>query len=99
LRETNEFKRRKASANKFCRLAATSGFNSAWQSSRSGESCSAARFKNGAAISGATNAAYTLTVSSADNHAVFQVFATNTIGVTTYGTGSTTATLTVVVPV
>ena len=55
-------------------------------------------FENGAAIPGATNAAYTLVVSSADNHAVFQVFATNTIGVTTYGTGSTTATLTVVVP-
>jgi len=55
-------------------------------------------FKNGSPISGATNASYSFVTALGDNAATFNVQATNTIGVTTYVTSSTTATLTVFVP-
>jgi autotransporter-associated beta strand protein len=55
-------------------------------------------FKNGTPIAGATNASYAYIPTLADNNATFQVNATNTIGVTTYVTNSSAATLTVFVP-
>ncbi len=55
-------------------------------------------FKNNALVPGATNATYAFAVTSGDNLATFKVYATNTIGVTTYVTNSTTATLTVSTP-
>jgi autotransporter-associated beta strand protein len=54
--------------------------------------------KNGTAIPGATNASYTFTPTPADNNDTFVCYATNTIGVTTYGTNSATATLSVFTP-
>lgn len=55
-------------------------------------------FKNGTLISGATNASYSFVSVVGDNGASFLAHATNTIGVTTYVTNSTAATLTVFVP-
>lgn len=55
-------------------------------------------FKNNTLVPGATNATYAFAVTSGDNGATFKVYATNTIGVTTYVTNSTTATLTVSTP-
>lgn len=53
---------------------------------------------NGVPVLGATNATLSFTPDLGDNNATVQVYATNTIGVTTYVTNSTTATLTVFVP-
>lgn len=55
-------------------------------------------FKNGSLVSGATNSSYTFSTVIGDNGSTFRVYATNTIGVTTYVTNSTLATLTVFTP-
>lgn len=55
-------------------------------------------FKNGSLIPGATNAAYSFSTVIGDNGSTFVVYATNTIGVTTYVTNSTLATLSVFTP-
>lgn len=55
-------------------------------------------FKNGALVPGATNASYSFPTVSGDNNATVRAYATNTIGVTTYVTNSTLATLTVFTP-
>ena len=55
-------------------------------------------FKNGTLIPGATNATYSFATVIGDNGATFLTHATNTIGVTTYVTNSTAATLTVFIP-
>jgi autotransporter-associated beta strand protein len=54
--------------------------------------------KNGVLIPGATNASYSYTPTLADNGATFFCYATNTIGVTTYVTNSSSVTLSVFVP-
>jgi len=53
---------------------------------------------NGTPVPGATNASYSLVGSLGDNNASIKVYATNTIGVTTYITNSATVTLNVFVP-
>lgn len=55
-------------------------------------------FKGGSLVSGATNASYSFATAIGDNGATIQCWATNTIGITTYVTNSTTATLNVFVP-
>jgi autotransporter-associated beta strand protein len=55
-------------------------------------------FKNGLLIPGATNATYSYVPALADNNATFFAHATNTIGLTTYVTNSSTVTLSVFVP-
>lgn len=56
-------------------------------------------FKNGSLVAGATNATYSLASTTlGDNGSTIVCWATNTIGVTTYVTNSTTATLTVFTP-
>lgn len=55
-------------------------------------------FKNNTLVPGATNSFYSFVTVSGDNGATIKVYATNTIGVTTYVTNSTTATLTVSTP-
>jgi autotransporter-associated beta strand protein len=55
-------------------------------------------FKNGTLIPGATNSSYSFPTVLGDNGSTFRVYATNTIGVTTYVTNSTLATLTVFTP-
>jgi autotransporter-associated beta strand protein len=55
-------------------------------------------FKNGTLISGATNASYSFQTVIGDNNSTFVCYATNIIGVTTYVTNSSTATLTVFLP-
>jgi autotransporter-associated beta strand protein len=55
-------------------------------------------FKNGSPLSGATNASYSFITALSDNNSTFFCYVTNTIGVTTYITNSTTATLTVFLP-
>lgn len=55
-------------------------------------------FKNNVLVPGATNASYSFITTSGDNGASIRVVATNTIGVTTYITNSTAATLTVSTP-
>src|ERR1039458_5008069 len=55
-------------------------------------------FKNGTLIPGATNASVSFVTVIGDNNASIVCYATNTIGLTTYITNSTTATLTVFIP-
>ncbi|MGC3956559.1 MAG: immunoglobulin domain-containing protein [Verrucomicrobiota bacterium] len=55
-------------------------------------------FKNNTLVPGATNATYSFITTSGDNGASIRVIATNTIGVTTYVTNSTAATLTITTP-
>jgi autotransporter-associated beta strand protein len=55
-------------------------------------------YKNSLAIPGATNASYTYSPTYADNHASFQVLATNVVSAMTYSAASGAATLTVLVP-
>jgi len=55
-------------------------------------------FKNGTLIPSATNSSYSFSTVSGDNGSTFRAYATNTIGVTTYVTNSTLATLTVFTP-
>jgi autotransporter-associated beta strand protein len=55
-------------------------------------------FKNGSLVLNATNASYSFPTVIGDNGATIQCWATNTIGVTTYVTNSTTASLNVFVP-
>ena len=55
-------------------------------------------FKNGTPVPSETNATLSFTADMADNGATFFCRATNTIGVTTYVTNSTTATLNVFTP-
>lgn len=55
-------------------------------------------FQNGSPVPDATNASCSFSTALADNGATIQCWATNTIGVTTYVTNSTAATLTVFVP-
>ncbi len=55
-------------------------------------------FKNGTLIPGATNASYSFVTAIGDNGATFLAHATNIIGVTTYITNSTSATLAVFLP-
>ena len=54
--------------------------------------------KNGTPVPNETNATYSFVTVLGDNNATIKVYATNTIGVTTYVTNSTTATLNVFVP-
>jgi autotransporter-associated beta strand protein len=54
--------------------------------------------KNGTLVPNETNATYSFATVLGDNTATIKVYATNTIGVTTYVTNSTTATLSVFVP-
>ena len=54
--------------------------------------------KNGTPVPNETNASFSFTTVIGDNNSTIQVYATNTIGVTTYVTNSTTATLSVFVP-
>ena len=54
--------------------------------------------KNGTPVPNETNASYSFTTVLGDNNSTVQVYATNTIGVTTYITNSSTATLGVFVP-
>jgi autotransporter-associated beta strand protein len=55
-------------------------------------------FKNGSLVPNATNASYSFATVIGDNGSTVQCWATNTIGVTTYVTSSSTATLSVFVP-
>jgi len=55
-------------------------------------------YKNGTLVPGATNSSYSFATVIGDNNATILVHATNTIGVTTYITNSTSATLTVFIP-
>jgi autotransporter-associated beta strand protein len=55
-------------------------------------------FKNSVLIPGATNASFAYTPTLADNNASIVCYATNIIGVTTYVTNSSTATLAVFLP-
>ena len=55
-------------------------------------------FKNGTLVPGATNNIYSFVTTLADNNDSIVVYATNTIGVTTYVTNSATATVGVFVP-
>lgn len=55
-------------------------------------------FKNGTLVPNETNASYSFPTVIGDNGTTIQCWATNTIGVTTYATNSTTATLGVFVP-
>jgi autotransporter-associated beta strand protein len=55
-------------------------------------------FKNGTLVPGATNTTFTFTAAAGDNNASIVCYATNTIGITTYVTNTTTATLSVVIP-
>ena len=54
--------------------------------------------KNGTPVLGQTNSTFSLSTVLGDNNSTIQVYATNTIGVTTYVTNSTIATLSVFVP-
>jgi autotransporter-associated beta strand protein len=54
--------------------------------------------KNGTPVPGATNASYTFVTIAGDNNDSLFCYATNTIGVTTYVTNSTTVNLTVFTP-
>jgi len=54
--------------------------------------------KNGLPVPNETNATYSFATVLGDNNSTVQVFATNTIGVTTYVTNSDTVTLSVFVP-
>ncbi len=54
--------------------------------------------KNGTLVPNETNSTYSFSTVLGDNNSTIQVYATNTIGVTTYVTNSTTATLNVFVP-
>jgi autotransporter-associated beta strand protein len=55
-------------------------------------------FKNGTLVPGATNASYSFATVIGDNNATVLAYATNTIGVTTYVTNSSTASLSVFLP-
>jgi len=55
-------------------------------------------FKNGSLVTDATNATFSFPTVIGDNGATIQCWATNTIGVTTYVTNSTAASLNVFVP-
>jgi len=55
-------------------------------------------FKNGTLVNGATNASYSFVTALTDNSASIVCYATNTIGVTTYITNSSTVTLSVFLP-
>jgi len=55
-------------------------------------------FRNGSLVSAATNASYSFPTVIGDNGATVRCWATNTIGVTTYVTSSSTASLSVFVP-
>ena len=54
--------------------------------------------KNGTPVLNATNSTFSFSTVLGDNNSTIKVYATNTIGVTTYVTNSTTATLNVFVP-
>ena len=54
--------------------------------------------KNGTPVLGQTNSTFSLSTVIGDNNSTIQVYATNTIGVTTYVTNSTIVTLSVFVP-
>src|SRR6185312_5852518 len=54
--------------------------------------------KNGTPVPNETNSSYSFNTVLSDNNATIQVYATNTIGVTTYVTNSSTVTLNVFVP-
>ncbi len=54
--------------------------------------------KNGTPVANETNSTYSFSTVLGDNNSTIQVYATNTIGVTTYVTNSTIATLNVFVP-
>ncbi|MGA2243950.1 MAG: LamG-like jellyroll fold domain-containing protein [Verrucomicrobiota bacterium] len=55
-------------------------------------------FKNGTPVPGATNASYSFVTQAGDNNDSLFCYATNTIGLTTYVTNSSTAKLTVFTP-
>ena len=55
-------------------------------------------FKSGSLVSNATNSSYSFVTVIGDDNSTVECWATNTIGVTTYVTNSTTATLSVFVP-